>query len=119
MQINLRATQGLEPQVARIIGVERDPAPFYAMARRDQVLSRLLAEEPGFRAVVFFSPWAAAGWSGFRGLSQEKWSPLQSVAKAALAGELSMAALAQIGARERLRKLRGVGTWTAEAVLHG
>ncbi len=157
------ATQGVQRQIARIIGVDRDPAPFYAMARRDQVLSRLLAEEPGFRPVVFFSPWAAAGWSvlsqrlrmtqaarlaqalareagdvvqidgvelasfprpqtflarsGFGGLSEEKWSRLQTVAKAALEGELSMDLLSQAGARERLLKLRGVGPWTAEAVL--
>src|SRR5262245_37483252 len=56
------ATAGIEQQVARIIGVDRDAAPFYAMVKQDPVLSRLLAESPGFRPVVFFSPWAAAGW---------------------------------------------------------
>ncbi|HVJ15220.1 MAG TPA: hypothetical protein VM686_07260 [Polyangiaceae bacterium] len=127
------------------------------------MLSRLLAEEPGFRPVIFFSPWAAAGWSvltqrlrmtqaariaealareagdvvdvdgvelasfprpqtflsrsGFRGLTAEKWSRLQTVAKAALAGELSMEALLREGARERLLRLPGVGPWTADAVL--
>jgi DNA-3-methyladenine glycosylase II len=157
------ATPGIERQVSRIIGVDRDPAPFYAMAQRDPVLARLLAQEPGFRPVVFFSPWAAAGWSvltqrlrmtqaariaealareagdvvevdgvelasfprpqsflsrsGFRGLTAEKWSRLQIVAKAALDGELSLDALSREGARERLLKLQGVGPWTADAVL--
>jgi len=157
------ATAGIERQLARVLGVDRDAAPFYAMVSKDPVLKRLLERSPGFRPVVFFSPWAAAGWSvltqrlrmslaaklaerlareagdvvdvggvslaafprpqtilersGFAGVSAEKWLRLQAVAKAALDGELSMEALVKPGARERLLKLRGVGPWTADAVL--
>jgi DNA-3-methyladenine glycosylase II len=155
--------KGIEAQVARIIGVDRDPSAFYALGKKDKVIAKLLAETPGFRPVVFFSPWAAAGWgvltqrlrmtqaaaiaerlaraagdvldidgqsiasfprpqtflsrSGFEGLTDEKWQRLQVIAKAALEGQLSHEALAKDGARERLLELRGVGPWTADAVL--
>lgn len=157
------AAQGLERQVARILGLDRDASGFYALGRRDPVLGELLERRPGFRPVVFFSPWAAAGWSvltqrlrmtqaariaealareagdvvevggvkvasfprpqtllarsGYPGVTPEKWARLQTVARAALEGELSMEALAREGARERLLELRGVGPWTADAVL--
>ena len=157
------ATQGIERQVARILGVDRDASGFYALGQRDPVLGELLERRPGFRPVVFFSPWAAAGWSvltqrlrmtqaarlaehlareagdvvdvggvqvasfprpqtflvraGYPGVTAEKWTRLQTVARAALEGELSMETLAREGARERLMKLRGVGPWTADAVL--
>ncbi len=157
------ATEGIEEQLARVLGIDRDAAPFYAMVEKDPVLKRLLEQSPGFRPVVFFSPWAAAGWgvltqrlrmsqaarlaerlareagdvvdvggvaiasfprpqtflarSGFAGLTEEKWLRLQTVAKAALDGELSLEALARPGSRDRLLKLRGVGPWTADAVL--
>ncbi|MBK7863590.1 MAG: DNA-3-methyladenine glycosylase 2 family protein [Archangiaceae bacterium] len=157
------STKGIERQVARIIGVDRDARPFYALAKRDPVLAEVLARTPGFRPVVFFSPWAAVGWgvltqrlrmtqaarlaerlareagdvvevdgeplaafprpqtflarSGFAGITDEKWARLQTVARAALEGELSFAALDREGARERLLKLRGVGPWTADMVL--
>src|SRR5581483_2129233 len=55
--------------------------------------------------------------SGFEGLTDEKWRRLQTVAKAALEGRLSHEALAKEGAREALLELRGVGAWTADAVL--
>lgn len=157
------ATAGIEGQLQRVLGIDRDAQPFYAMVSRDPVLKGLLERSPGFRPVVFFSPWAAAGWSvltqrsrmslaaklaerlareggdvvdvggvalasfprpqtvlsrsGFAGVSEEKWQRLQAVARAALEGELSIEALAKEGARERLMKLRGVGPWTADAVL--
>lgn len=157
------ATQGIERQLARILGIDRDASGFYALGRRDPVLGELLEQRRGFRPVVFFSPWAAAGWSvltqrlrmtqaarlaeelareagdvveldgvqvasfprpqtflarsSYPGVTAEKWMRLQTVARAALDGELSMEALAKEGARERLLQLRGVGPWTADAVL--
>jgi DNA-3-methyladenine glycosylase II len=157
------AVEGVEKQVARVIGVDRDAQAFYALGERDPVVAGLFARSPGFRPVVFFSPWAAAGWavltqrlrmsqaariavslarecadvvqidgesvaafprphtflsrSGFEGLSGEKWSRLQAVARAALEGRLSLEALAEDGARERLLQLPGVGRWTADAVM--
>jgi DNA-3-methyladenine glycosylase II len=156
-------TDGIEQQAARIIGVDRDASPFYALATKDAVVKRLLEASPGFRPVVFFSPWAAAGWgvltqrlrmsqaaaiaerlardagdvievdgqaiaafprpqtflarSGFQGINDEKWARLQAVAKAALEGQLSFEALEKPGAREKLLELRGVGRWTADAVM--
>lgn len=154
-------SDGVKDQVARILGVDRDTTAFFGL--KDEVVQKLLAESPGFRPVVFFSPWAAIGWgvitqrlrmnqaaaiaerlaiaagdvvevdgeviasfprpqtflarSGFEGIADEKWSRLQTVARAALEGELSMKRLAEPGARQRLLSMRGVGPWTAEAVM--
>jgi DNA-3-methyladenine glycosylase II len=155
--------KGIEAQVARILGVDRDASAFFALAKTEPVVRRLLEASPGFRPVVFFSPWAAAGWAvltqrlrmdraaaiaerlareagdvveidgqsvasfpaprtmlardGFAGLPAEKWSRLQTVARAALDGVLSLETLARDGARQALLGLRGVGAWTAESVL--
>lgn len=53
----------LGPQVARILGLDHDASGFVAIGARDPVIGTLLAARPGFRPVVFFSPYAAAGWS--------------------------------------------------------
>ncbi|HUB08199.1 MAG TPA: hypothetical protein VMB50_14420 [Myxococcales bacterium] len=56
----------------------------------------------------------------FPGVPAEKWRRLQGLAAAALDGELDLARLMSEPyqeARERLMRLRGVGPWTADAIL--
>lgn len=56
----------------------------------------------------------------FPGLTEEKWRRLQAVASAALDGKLQaneLLALPYEEAQARLRTIRGVGTWTADAIL--
>ena len=56
----------------------------------------------------------------FPGISAEKWLRLQTIARAAVEGALDADHLRRLGhdeARARLRELRGVGPWTADAIL--
>jgi len=49
-------------QVARILSLDGDGAAFAALAERDPPLARAFASAPGFRPVVFPSPYEAAAW---------------------------------------------------------
>jgi DNA-3-methyladenine glycosylase II len=149
-----------------VLGLDQDWGAFQEVCARAPALAALLARHPGFRPVVFFSPWAAAGWSilsqrtrmsqaaalarriawgagdviavegetlaafprpqtflaraSHPGVSQEKWRRLQTVARAAMEGELDLdrlGAMPYAQARARLMELHGVGPWTADAVL--
>jgi DNA-3-methyladenine glycosylase II len=58
--------------------------------------------------------------SGFPGVAEEKWRRLQVLAEAALRGDLEverLRALPYAEARAKLMELRGVGPWTADAIL--
>jgi DNA-3-methyladenine glycosylase II len=50
----------LECQVARILSLDHDASGLSAVAERDPVMGRLLAERPGFRPVCFASAYEAA-----------------------------------------------------------
>ncbi|MGH7910417.1 MAG: DNA-3-methyladenine glycosylase family protein [Candidatus Dormibacteraceae bacterium] len=50
-------------QVARILSLDRDGSGWAQVAQRDPVLSELQARHPGFRQVLFSSPYEAAAWS--------------------------------------------------------
>lgn len=57
---------------------------------------------------------------GFPGIAAEKWLRLQTLARAAVEGQLDADPLNALGyeaARARLRALHGVGPWTADAIL--
>ncbi|CAN5305093.1 DNA-3-methyladenine glycosylase [soil metagenome] len=49
-------------QVGRILSLDHDATPLAAIARRDEVVRELLRAKPGFRPVVFPSPYEAAVW---------------------------------------------------------
>ncbi len=68
----------------------------------------------------FPRPESLLAHNGFRGVSDEKWRRLQAIAAAALDGELDVPLLRSPepeAALARLRRIRGIGTWTAEAIL--
>ena len=50
-------------QVARVLSVDVDGAPFAALGDRDPVLGRLLAAAPGLRPPLFHSAYEATAWS--------------------------------------------------------
>lgn len=56
------ATPALVRQVARFLTTDHDGRPFDALVAADPVLGRIAAAQPGFRPVVFYSPYVAAGW---------------------------------------------------------
>jgi DNA-3-methyladenine glycosylase II len=56
----------------------------------------------------------------FPGVANEKWTRLQTVARAAAEGELEVERLVSLPyeeGRTRLMRLRGIGPWTADAIL--
>lgn len=55
-------TPALVRQVARFSTTDHDGRPFDALVAADPVLGRIAAAQPGFRPVVFYSPYVAAGW---------------------------------------------------------
>jgi DNA-3-methyladenine glycosylase II len=50
-------------QVARILSLDHDGTGWPEVGERDPVLGRLQARTPGFRPVLFHSPYEAAAWS--------------------------------------------------------
>lgn len=50
-------------QVARILSLDHDGSGWPAAGERDPVLGRIQARFPGFRPVLFASPYEAAAWS--------------------------------------------------------
>lgn len=50
-------------QIARILSLDHDGAGWPAAGLRDPVLGRIQARFPGFRPVLFASPYEAAAWS--------------------------------------------------------
>ena len=74
----------------------------------------------GDRVASFPRPQSLLQLTAFEGLQPEKLTRLKAVAAAALEGQLDLATLTQLPhaeARARLLKIRGVGPWTADAVL--
>jgi DNA-3-methyladenine glycosylase II len=74
----------------------------------------------GDRLASFPRPQSLLGMQSFPGIPAEKWSRLQGLARAALDGDLDLERLTSAPyevARERLMGLRGVGPWTADAIL--
>ena len=50
-------------QVARVLSLDHDGAPFARIGERDPVIARLLAAAPGLRPPLFYSPYEAAAWA--------------------------------------------------------
>jgi DNA-3-methyladenine glycosylase II len=77
--------------------------------------------ELGGEALASFPrPQTLLALDGFPGVAEEKWTRLQGIARAALDGELEAEALcarSYAESRARLMSLRGVGPWTADAIL--
>jgi DNA-3-methyladenine glycosylase II len=74
----------------------------------------------GERIASFPRPQSILERTGFQGVSAEKWDRLQAVARAALDGVLERDRLNGMSAeqaRAALRQIRGVGEWTADAIL--
>ncbi len=68
----------------------------------------------------FPRPQSLLAMGGFPGISTEKWRRLETLAEAALGGELEVDRVIEAPyaeARARLMSLRGVGPWTADAIL--
>jgi DNA-3-methyladenine glycosylase II len=79
-----------------------------------------LVQIDGAPQASFPRPQSFLARSSFPGVPEEKWRRLQAVARAALEGDLeadALAAMPYAEARERLLRIRGVGPWTADAVL--
>lgn len=79
-----------------------------------------VVEIDGDRVPSFPRPESILARPSFPGIADEKWARLQAVAAAALEGELELDRLTSVPyaeARARLRKIRGVGPWTADAIL--
>ncbi len=79
-----------------------------------------VVEIDGDQLASFPRPQSVLGLASFRGIPAEKWSRLQGLARAALEGALDLERLVATPygeARERLMSLRGVGPWTADAIL--
>lgn len=55
--------EAVRAQVARILSLDRDGRDWAEVGRRDPVLGGLQARRPGFRPVLFHSPYEAAAWS--------------------------------------------------------
>ncbi|MFZ0217675.1 MAG: DNA-3-methyladenine glycosylase 2 family protein [Candidatus Dormiibacterota bacterium] len=50
-------------QVARILSLDHDGTGWPGVGERDPILGRLQTQVPGFRPVLFYSPYEAAAWS--------------------------------------------------------
>lgn len=102
-------------------------APMAQAARLQQALGEAFGDRATTAAAgagpalpSFPRPESLLARNGFRGISDEKWRRLQAIAAAALDGELDVATLVSLdpdAARARLRRIRGIGAWTAEAIL--
>lgn len=60
--VGTRDRETLTRQLARILGLDHDGDAFARVLARDPALQSLVADDPGARTIVFFSPWVAAGW---------------------------------------------------------
>jgi DNA-3-methyladenine glycosylase II len=79
-----------------------------------------VVEVDGDVIASFPRPQSLLARPSFAGVPEEKWTRLQAVARAALDGELevsTLTALPYADARDRLMRVRGVGSWTADAIL--
>lgn len=54
---------GVEGQVARVLSLDHDASDYPRVTERDPVIARLPQERPGFRPVLFPSPYEAAAWA--------------------------------------------------------
>ncbi len=71
-------------QVARMLALDADPAPWEAVLARDEVMARLQARWPGFRPVCFPSPWEAAAWGVIvQGIGMQRASRIKAALAAA------------------------------------
>ncbi|HWB80582.1 MAG TPA: hypothetical protein VG755_36710 [Nannocystaceae bacterium] len=57
-----RDRETLTRQLARVLGLDHDGDAFARVLASQPELQRLVADDPGARTIVFFSPWVAAGW---------------------------------------------------------
>jgi DNA-3-methyladenine glycosylase II len=55
--------EAVRAQVARVLSLDHDGSGWPAVGERDPVLGRIQARFPGFRPVLFASPYEAAAWS--------------------------------------------------------
>ncbi len=55
--------QALRKQVARVLSLDHDGEAFHRMCLADPVLAQVHGRAPGFRPVLFYSPYEAALWS--------------------------------------------------------
>ena len=79
-----------------------------------------VVEVDGDSLASFPRPQSLLERESFPGVPAEKWSRLQGLARAALDGALELGPLVEVPygeAREKLLELRGVGPWTADAIL--
>lgn len=79
-----------------------------------------LVEVDGEVVASFPRPTSILARRSFPGIPDEKWSRLRALASAAMEGELEISTLTAkpyAEARERLQRIRGVGPWTADAIL--
>jgi DNA-3-methyladenine glycosylase II len=127
-------------QVERMLSLDVDGSGFPEVGRRDPVVGGLQERWPGLRPVGFFSPYEAAAWAlighrirhafpsparlaaleGFPGLFAGKVENLRSLGEAAAVGELDGArlrALPREQALAELKRLPGIGDFSAELVL--
>jgi DNA-3-methyladenine glycosylase II len=153
-------------QVGRILSLDLDGGGYDQVGRRDPVVGRLQARNPGLRPVLFWSPYEAAAWAllshrlrmtqaaglkrrmaerlghpvevhgdtlhafpgpgrltrldGFPGLPEAKLQRLRALGAAAAAGRLDAARLRAMPAEQaldELRRLPGVGDFSAELIL--
>lgn len=58
-----RDLKEVRAQVERILSLDRDARAWPEVGRRDPVLGALQARHPGFRPMLFHSPYEAAAWS--------------------------------------------------------
>jgi DNA-3-methyladenine glycosylase II len=79
-----------------------------------------VVEVGGETIASFPRPQSLLARASFPGMPEEKWRRLQVIARAALEGQLDidrLRALPYEEARAKLMELRGVGPWTADAIL--
>ena len=58
-----RDVEAVRAQVARVLSLDRDGREWPEVGRRDPILGELQARRPGFRPMLFHSPYEAAAWS--------------------------------------------------------
>ncbi|MDR0360029.1 MAG: DNA-3-methyladenine glycosylase 2 family protein [bacterium] len=99
-------------QVARILSLDHDGAGWPAAGVRDPVLGRIQARFPGFRPVLFASPYEAAAWSVLYGRkSHAQVRRLRDRVAGELGGEFELAGR-RLSAFPTPDRLRSLGTLT-------
>jgi DNA-3-methyladenine glycosylase II len=118
--------EGVPEQVARILSLDVDGSGFPGVGRRDPVVGGLQERWPGLRPVGFFSPYEAAAWAliGHRiritQAARIKERMADRLGEAAAVGMLDGArlrALPREQALAELKRLPGIGDFSAELVL--